>query len=167
MSYETWKAEFMPEAPADAALASTVSAVKHSMLKWEGLGEENLAKHNGRKLVASRVTRFAEEERVAVMSVNSDTCALCLRFYSCVACPITAVRHGACCCIPTSDESHPPWQVWTLEGDPIPMQKVLKAALLMVEAAGWADPPPEELPAAENLDYLKDIPFVTYHYDEE
>jgi hypothetical protein len=92
MSKETWLAEFYP-VPVSSEMQgwSRVELLKHSIQKWEGLSQENLAKHGLTK---------------PPIDIDASTCALCKAFHNadtdsesseCAMCPLYQVRDGHRC----------------------------------------------------------------------
>jgi hypothetical protein len=134
MSLETWKAEFYP---IEADQCPIDQAVAHSLLKWQGLTAENLAKHG--------VERHANSSRIgsgdAFLWIGSDSCALCHHFHTddpeedeygdesyCRECPLANIRGGFACDNRRFDEpgefleAESPWHEFAGDNkDPQPM----------------------------------------------
>ena len=98
MSLQTWKDEFYP-VPAEEASGDAVTALKHSLHKWSGLTESNLAKH-GVKIVKRYVIEAAPI--IERFGFFDNTCALCLYVENlkgrldCDACPLVEAGHDEC-----------------------------------------------------------------------
>jgi len=131
MSLKEWREEFYAE---DAHEVAEEAAVAHSLRKWRGLREENLARHEVWQVPAS--SRLEDSEG-NIFYISASTCALCKRF-SCheneteseQTCPIERVNGGVTC----SDRPNGPYKVWLETGDPEPMIAVLEKALCGGEA---------------------------------
>jgi hypothetical protein len=84
---ENWKKEFYPVNAADVPIEQ---ALDHSIQKWNGLTEENLAKHG---LTAAELKTY--------FPINSETCALCFHYdgagRNCSECPLFLVRKETRC----------------------------------------------------------------------
>lgn len=127
MSLETWKAEFYPKPAKDV---KAEDAVAHSLQKWRGLRKENLEKHG-----LERDVECLQDESCCSFVVDADSCALCVHHLtkqdSCASCPLAKARGGVACddswngiskVLPEiKAEDVPPYQVFTLRGDPEPM----------------------------------------------
>lgn len=124
MSKETWLAEFYP-IPAFACPKE--EAIEHSLRKWIGLRDENTSKH---QVFANGSGTYLRErhERLAVdpvvMSIGSQTCALCAHYLKgadCRRCPLSRARGGVPCDKDAAGERYSPWAQWVRQGDPEPM----------------------------------------------
>ena len=131
MSINSWKQEFYHGRVLDAA-RNVVAATEHSIIKWTGLSEANLKKHdlikdpdyfNRDSIVNPKTSgRFV---------AGADQCALCQYDlthspHSCCACPLTEV--GALC---RNEDS--PYQRWVRTGNNKPMLVALNRALEYVK----------------------------------
>lgn len=97
MSLATWKKEFYPT---PASKVTKKKALEHSIKKWEGLLEENKARH---KVVVKNGDVFGQSGRQAI-KIDSSTCALCHHYLEdsdienqCRKCP-GAIANGRACC---------------------------------------------------------------------
>ena len=118
MSLQTWEEEFYPEPAEAAAKRGEAVAVEHSLRKWEGLKEENLARHG---LLESSHS-ISEAKTDQHLEISSVTCALCLMTgVSCRPCPLYKARGGSACDRRRFDEVKAPWYAWTDDRDPEPM----------------------------------------------
>lgn len=131
MGTESWKKEFYAGEIEDIAEMSEIAAVEHCLVKWKGLKEKNLDKH---KLT----TRPSECEIVdrktgVIISVNSETCALCWRHHNvCSNCSLAATLGHMPCYnhwAESAEDSYTPFTHWTFFNDPKPMIKALKTTL--------------------------------------
>ena len=125
MSLQTWEEEFYPESAGEAAERGEAAAVEHSLRKWEGLKEENLARHG---LVAYSLS-ISEVGTDQHLDISSGTCALCYMVgISCRTCPLYKARDCFACDRWRPDEGFSPWKKWTEDSDPEPMIFWLKKA---------------------------------------
>lgn len=141
MSLESWEKEFYP---VEAAACEREAALKHSILKWTGLLQENLTKH---KLQVIGLRLYEEGNFHPVdsprFSVTGDTCALCYwyaerpnednqTYEECSECPLFTFRGGVSCAeTRIAMEVRSPFAEWDLAKNPLPMLELLKK----VEAA--------------------------------
>lgn len=132
MSIKTWRAEFYP-VPAREVVGAE-AAIAHSLLKWEGLRHENLAKHG---LSRGSGYSLSDGDDQYAFSVSSVSCALCALFLNdepdeaggeCVTCPLYAVR-GTPCCETSKDEEINPFDAFIEKGDPEPMIALIRSAV--------------------------------------
>ena len=152
MTIATWKAEFYARPASDFSreneTVSDYEALLHSQRKWEGLREENLAKHDlerrGRKLVPKGFTgNIFGLHRADVFDVDDTSCSLCVRFMyaasrRCRSCPLVAANGGISCdrvrypdgTIGLADSAY---SAFVENGDPLPMISLIAKA---IEAAG-------------------------------
>lgn len=128
MSLATWKNEFYQQ-PADDV--SVADAVTHSLRKWRGLTPENLSRHD-----VKRATFGSIEDSAERLSINTETCALCVHFWqelddedddfddgghTCDDCPLALARGGVACDDEREGEIRSPYQTWVDKGDSKPM----------------------------------------------
>ena len=124
MSKETWLKEHYA---VPAELVEPENALAHSLRKWQGLAELELAHHG---LDRPPIT------------VDSSTCALCVHFHDrqdeeeeeCDNCPIVRVTGQPCDSSREEDESPyttslTPYTHWTREKNPWPMISLLQRVL--------------------------------------
>lgn len=100
MSIQSWKAEFYTPDAATAAKQGPVSAAIHSLNKWRGLLPDNLSKHN---LIRVGPGNYVEKDDSSlshgVITLGSDTCALCCHYSrksaspDCDRCPLYEAYH--------------------------------------------------------------------------
>ncbi len=120
MSLETWKAEFYPvEAASEEALADPI---RHSLVKWTGLLQENLNKH---AVFVSE--HMLKEGGGGWLPISSATCALCVTYEEicCNGCPLDMANKT---CVTGVNN---PWSIWVEDGDPKPMIEALKYEALV------------------------------------
>lgn len=115
MSLDTWKEVYYQE-PASEVPKSR--ALEHSLRKWVGLREENLAQHG----------LEPELLHLGKIRIDASTCALCHHYMRnvagmCRACPLSTVHDGVervnC------DEQY---KAWVYSHDPEPMIELIKLA---------------------------------------
>lgn len=122
MSIESWKKEFY-EVEAKDVPVEPLAATIHSLLKWQGLTAENLAKHRLIKLGRT----IGDDETGERFYIDSDRCALCQQYVmktTCVQCPLALylgavnshVREGC----------REPYKAFTNDGNPQPMIQALQ-----------------------------------------
>lgn len=121
MSLGSWKGEFYSIEAYDTPEAD---ALAHSLLKWSGMTDENLAAHG--VSADFRSGELCDDD--AILWIANETCALCFRFqYSgssrCTACPLFKALGGVPC-----DHTDMPYTVWRQTGDAKPMIAALEAA---------------------------------------
>jgi hypothetical protein len=139
MTIETWKKEFYP---VEAEDCPEDQAIEHSLLKWQGLSPDNLAKH-GLEL-SPRFAGIIEigkeyDDANAKFFIGSDSCALCHHFHSddpdedengdethCLECPLAITRGAACDHLLVDEEgeeleNESPWHEYAKSRDPKPM----------------------------------------------
>ncbi len=118
MSKDTWLNEHYAT-PAKHVLAK--DALAHSIKKWEGLTQRELAHHG------------LEQPPIAV---DGSTCALCHHFYEtradiaeqiedCDDCPIVEYQGFPCTMSSRSNDEDSPYSKWKSQGNPIPMISLL------------------------------------------
>lgn len=115
MSKETWLAEHYA-IPAKHVLAK--DALAHSIRKWEGFTQRELAHHG------------LEQPPIRI---DSMTCALCYHFYEgeggeddCTGCPIVEYQGFPCTMSSRSnDEEQSPFWKWKAARNPVPMISLL------------------------------------------
>ncbi len=133
MSLKTWKEEFYPT-PAEHV--SAFHAIDHSLVKWRGLRQANLNRH---ELVRSGF-QIVDKDGGEMLRMNQDTCALCVHYLNppggtgnvCKTCPLFIVRGGVPCDV---GDHLPPYHAFIFRGDPEPMIRLLEEAL-QAEKAG-------------------------------
>lgn len=124
MSKETWLAEHYA-IPAKHVLAK--DALAHSIRKWEGFTQRELAHHG------------LEQPPIRI---DSMTCALCYHFYEgeggeddCTGCPIVEYQGFPCTMSSRSnDEEQSPFWKWKAARNPVPMISLLWCTAEAVEA---------------------------------
>lgn len=133
MSLTTWKEEFYP-IPADKAEGDVLTAVDHSLKKWEGLRADNMKRH-GCYAAGSWISDDPlDVSDDGTMLLNSATCALCKYKNSlnddggCNKCPITLATGRPCDDLYADDDEAAviPWDEWTARQNPEPMIAVLE-----------------------------------------
>lgn len=117
MSDKSWIEEYYP------VLVSKVkecNALQHSLQKWIGLRQENLAKHGIKN---------------PPIAVGSGTCALCRHYATdgCSQCPLAQSRNGTPCDSATDDEEVSPYRAYTREDGPEEMIIALYKAVAFVK----------------------------------
>lgn len=125
MTMKTWKEEFYPTRAMESEPGWP--AVSHSIVKWHGLREENVKKHD---LVFSggNIVELAGDREVAAVYVDTSTCALCqTATVGCSDCPLYISRGHFQCDEVVPGESTSPWHRWVKHHNPEPMIKVLEA----------------------------------------
>ncbi|WP_413937041.1 hypothetical protein [Nitrospira sp. BLG_1] len=119
MSKKSWKQEYyaMP-----ARKVEEFNALQHSLQKWIGLTQENLAKHGIKN---------------PPIAVDSKTCALCHHYINipddCFECPLAQSRNGTPCDSATDDEDKSPYIAYKREGVPEEMIIALQKAIVYLE----------------------------------
>ena len=144
MSKETWLREHYA-VPAKHVLAK--DALAHSIRKWEGLMQWELAHHG------------LEQPPIVV---DGSTCALCEHFYEtkadedCDDCPIVEYQGFPCTMSSKTNEDQSPYWKWKCDRNPVPMISLLwrtaeatKADLTSLEAP---NPHDEDANTGELLD---------------
>lgn len=105
MSLQTWKEEFYHREPSKRM--TTLEAIDHSLLKWEGRRKENLEKHG---LINSDTDMIIEKDSDGysddeTFMFDGTTCALCVKFFdhrapdragACNKCPLYKSGHAPC-----------------------------------------------------------------------
>ena len=115
MSLESWKAEYLA---VDVEDCSEEDALKHSLIKWRGLQEANLAEHKVRLDNAFLI----EDDPYGYLRIDGETCALCYHYFmtedmhreNCAKCPLVSCNLE--------------WGSF-VEGDPVPMYNKIKALI--------------------------------------
>lgn len=131
MSIKTWMAEFYP-VTAEVAVRRGDDPVTHSLRKWRGLTDDNLAKHNLVR-VNCRIQPQTPGSFAVAFAVDDTTCALCVAHLyrdtgGCNGCPLYALRDSLPCDVPASRGGLSPYTHYTLGGDPAPMIALLEQA---------------------------------------
>lgn len=116
MGLAEWKEKYYPVPAADAE-----DEVAHSLQKWEGLRE---LKQYGLTQAGFTITDGTDS-----LTVNDQSCALCIQFPGCPCCPLYEARDYTSCDVPKAGETYAPYSAWTLLGDPEPMIKALNALI--------------------------------------
>lgn len=138
MSLATWKKRFYKT---PASKATKTNALAHSLLKWTGLTEANLRKHNLTKVFASIIDETTARE----LPINDKSCALCFVYLpkdalrtnetACYRCPLYAANNNhPCDSFETGRES--PYGVWLSTEDPKLMIRLLRKATAMQAEKG-------------------------------
>lgn len=134
MSLETWKAEFYP---VEAEEVGTTDAVAHSLRKWEGLREENLARHEvevSRGRIGLVPVGITDIGRADFLGIDTKSCSLCQLYYdqACAECPLYESRENFLCWEETEEEQRQgvpsPWHAWQQTATPEPMISALRLA---------------------------------------
>ena len=113
MSKETWLKEHYA-IPAKGVLPC--DALAHSIRKWEGLTQLELAHHG------------LEQPPI---TVDGSTCALCYHFYEhetdedCTDCPIVEYQGFPCTMSSKTNEDQSPYWKWKADRNPVPMISLL------------------------------------------
>lgn len=122
MSLKTWTKYYYR---VEAEKVPRRDMLAHSIRKWTGLAPETLKKHG---LGTNAWGDIVERDGVEGMSIDSESCALCHRFYkphseggACARCPL-AKSLG----FPCDEEGIGPYAVWRKTGDNRPMLNALK-----------------------------------------
>lgn len=116
MSMYSWTSQFYPiSAKTEAATASDVTALDHSLIKWYGLRAEALSAHG---LVRSHNTigegQSSQEGERVFFNVSGGSCALCRRYEEdCGRCVL--------------DGCGLEWSAYMTKHDPEPMIALLEA----------------------------------------
>ena len=141
MSKETWLAEHYA-IPAKGVLAK--DALAHSIKKWEGLTQRELAHHG------------LEQPPIAV---DGSTCALCHHFYEtradedCDDCPIVEYQGFPCTMSSKTSGGQSPYWKWKCGRGPVPMISLLwrtaEATGADLTSLGDANPPDEDEKSAD------------------
>jgi hypothetical protein len=117
---DNWKKEFYP---VNVANVPVEQALDHSIKKWDGLTEENLAKHG---LTAAEFKEY--------FPVSAETCALCFHYdgagRNCSGCPLFHVRGETRCDEEMDDEEDSPFHRFSYISihNPQPMIEGLRKA---------------------------------------
>lgn len=125
MSVRTWKEEFF--SGIQQASKHPVRAAEHSLRKWKGLTEANLAKHNLRKIDGEHYIYSTKTSNY--FEVGGNECALCryskhvVGYNTCDACPLADAMGGVTCV-----DRDSPYTIWLDTGNAAPMIKALKKA---------------------------------------
>ncbi len=115
MSIATWKKEFYGSLK--EASKSDVKALKHGIKKWIGLLPENVKKHG--VFIDAFDNLIEKHSMIDSFSIDSSSCALCMRYDDCEECPI----------FPCESNHRAPYRIWQRSHNPRPMIRVLKKAL--------------------------------------
>ena len=141
MSKDTWLAEHYP---IPAKLVAAKDALAHSIRKWEGFTQRELAHHG------------LEQPPI---SADGGTCALCEHFYKteadedCGDCPIVEYQGFPCTMSSLTNEEQSPFWKWKAARNPVPMISLLWRTAEAVEAdlssLGDANPHDEDTNTGE------------------
>ena len=138
MSFKSWCDEFYP-VPADEV--SPADAIAHSLRKWIGLREKNLAKHNCfifRNKIGKYVTEISDDlfDSDNSVEINSESCALCVNFlaeeeqefekHACERCPLYKHLGRDCSAFALTPSL---FGIWFDTNNPEPMIEALQATL--------------------------------------
>jgi hypothetical protein len=140
--FEGWCLEYYPETADELLRRSSdhMHYIDHSILKWEGLQPEALAKYGLELQMTDIMTKEGEE----VMQISGANCALCLavwpptKGHNCVGCPLYQFRDDVPCYEDkqgTPDSLKSPWHVAMYKGNTAPMLAELKATKAWMEAS--------------------------------
>ena len=143
MSKKTWLREFYPT-PADRFSPdndlphTALETVRHSLRKWEGLTKENLDKHGlFRSPFGSDTLLWRRDDTELgaydekVITVNSTSCSLCMKYYNialydaCELCPL-AKSLGRSCARQKVSGILSTYGQFTINENPLPMIEALK-----------------------------------------
>ena len=116
---QQWTDTFYPRSADE--IRGGLSAIDHSIKKWEGALASNLKKYNLDK---------------APLVFDGDNCALCFHYQEddCTACPLFLARGRVNCFETTKREKISPFHSYTTHNDPRPMLRWLrKTRKLFVE----------------------------------
>jgi hypothetical protein len=135
MSLESWKKEFYPRGAGLFAYATDEQVIRHSLVKWNGLTKENLAKHG-----VSRKNNVLHDDTQEEFFINGDTCAMCVKDNpnSCKSC--SYMKHFGIAC-DEEGESQPisPYMQFANGGSPDLMIAKLEELLEVVVTTGIAE----------------------------
>lgn len=117
MSKKSWKQEYYT---VPAQKVKECNALQHSLQKWIGLRQENLAKHG---------------IKYPPIAVDSGTCALCRHYISvdCFECPLAQSRNETPCDRTTVDEEVSPYRAYRQKDGPEKMIIALQKAIVYLE----------------------------------
>ena len=156
MSIASWKNEFYSK-PArkfrvkegqEPTLKQELAAVEHSIIKWIGLRQENLDKHQLRPsddnycIDGPAITGSLVYDEI---EIDAGTCALCVQNSSqCESCPIVRATGATCHWRtfartmvkppPEAQEKLSPYFVWLNRQNPEPMIRLLERTREFVQA---------------------------------
>lgn len=116
MSMQTWLDKYYPRPATDFDLEcrrTQLDAVRHSILKWEGLLHENMLEHKVRWSVHNGIVDADHDLQFPeIFLIDSSTCALCkFNVYNCRGCPLAKVRGNVHCDDRLLDEELSPYRV--------------------------------------------------------
>lgn len=125
MGIASWKKEFYKGRVRDAA-KDDLDAINHSLLKWTGLLPENLERHG---VVRGERSIQGDDGRgnIKWFYINDETCALCHQVHvvdyhsGCGDCLYHQWYTESC-----DANARSPYEVWRLQGNPVPMIKALE-----------------------------------------
>jgi hypothetical protein len=128
MSIVTWRKEFCPIPAKKMVDADLQQAIEHSLTKWEGLREPNLAKHGLRRSKYSSWAVIDDNTGISHTVASARQCALCAKFLAakCAGCPLN--KHGSNRSL-QSEGCNSVYNQWTCKSDPEPMIQALEKAL--------------------------------------
>lgn len=128
MSIVTWRKEFCPTPAKKMVEAGLEQAIEHSLVKWKGLRETNLAKHGLRRSKFSSWAVIDDNTGISHTVASARQCALCAKFLAakCAGCPLN--KYGATRST-QSEGCNVVYSQWTYKSDPEPMIMALETAL--------------------------------------
>ena len=135
MDYKDWLKKYYP-IPSSEVKGTDLDLIDHCINKWEGL--KDLSHYN---LLFSCVSVFSMCHDTAILNVDGDSCALCVRYYDndygcfddddedhpCTQCPLARSLGRSC------DSGEDGGVFYRGKKDPQVMIDALKAAREMVE----------------------------------
>lgn len=130
MGFKEWARKYYP---VPAHEVSKEDALSHSLNKWRGL-RPTVLKRYGLKLRERSLYSVDEPRELPVLTMGTDTCALCEHYYryaTCADCPLYELLGHRCDARMTFKDSDPangPYIQFVINGDVEPMIKVLEKA---------------------------------------
>lgn len=137
MSFETWKAEYMPVDVQDVEKDRLVCLLRDEK-KWMGLAPDILTQHG---LYRDRTNIYERDSLHIKLRLGMANCSLCHHFYvhdpsendyqleldQCRNCPLYQVHDRSCNYNKTND----PWTQFVQKGDNQPMLELIRKAILL------------------------------------
>ena len=133
MSFDTWREKYYPVTAIAIARdpnATALDLIRHSLQKWRGLQPGVLADHNldiDDTSYTAHIIDMGNPSPSPSLVVDCHSCALCVRYPSCVNCPFKEV-FGAQCDEAINDDrlryspnvslSVSPWDTWSIYTEP-------------------------------------------------
>jgi hypothetical protein len=125
MSLESWKEDFYPVEANDVPPGKP--SIEHSLVKWVGLREENLNKHN---IIFDDDDGNIGGDGDGSLSISGESCALCCNYLAdgCRGCPLF-ISLGGRVCDDSGKAKDSPFGRYFEEHTPEPMIQALELAL--------------------------------------